>query len=193
MTLDERRKIGALEMICGPMFCGKTEELIRRLRRSVIAKQNVQVFKPRIDTRYDAVRVASHAGSTFDAVPVDNALDLWKQVQPATNVVGIDEIQFLDERILTVVGWLTMRGVRVIGAGLDRDFRGEPFGQIPTLLARADRVDKLTAICTVCGGDATCTQRLIDGRPASSRSPVILVAGSDQYEARCRDHHQLRA
>jgi thymidine kinase len=180
-----------VEVICGSMFSGKTEELIRRVRRAVIAKQKAQVFKPDVDTRYTIERVTSHNGQAFDAVPVQTANDILKQLDPNTTVVAIDEAQFFDAAIEEVTETLADRGLRVIIAGLDMDFRGEPFGSIPTLICRADDVQKLHAICAVCGEEATRTQRLVNGQPANYHDPIILVGASEAYEARCREHHAV--
>ncbi len=182
---------GSLEVVCGSMFSGKTEELIRRLRRATIAREKVQVFKPAIDIRYAVEKVTSHAGMDFDAVPVRCAADILNNLDPATQVVGVDEAQFLDAEIVTVVQDLANRGLRVIVAGLDQDFRGEPFGSMPVLLALAERVDKLTAICMVCGQPATRTQRLVNGSPAHYHDPVVIVGAAEMYEARCRTHHEV--
>jgi thymidine kinase len=173
------------------MFSGKSEELIRRLRRAVIAKKVVQVFKPSIDNRYSLDQVRSHSGAGFDAIPVRTSADIFELIQPDTKVVGIDEAQFFDPGIARVASALSDRGMRVICAGLDLDFRGEPFGPMPLLLTLAERVDKLTAICVVSGEPATRTQRLIDGRPASYNDPIILVGASDSYEARARQYHEV--
>lgn len=186
-------QIGSLEVITGSMFCGKTDELIRRLRRAKIAKQKIQVFKPRIDTRYAEAKVTSHAGSEFDAEPVDKAADIRSRLANDTTVVGIDEAQFLDAEIVSVVNYLADKGLRVIVTGLDTDFRGEPFGSMPALTAQAERVDKLHAICMVCGKDASRTQRLVDGKPAHYNDPVVIVGASELYEARCREHHEVPA
>jgi len=180
---------GSVEVICGCMFSGKSEELIRRLRRAVIARQKVQVFKPAIDDRYAVDQVRSHSGSGFDATPVSSSLELLRRVAPETTVVGIDEAQFFDADLPRIVDRLASEGRRVICAGLDLDFRGEPFGTMPILLAIAERVDKLTAICMVSGEPATRTQRIIDGRPASYDDPIILVGATESYEARSRRHH----
>lgn len=182
---------GSVEVITGSMFCGKTDELIRRLRRATIARQKVQVFKPVIDVRYQAEKVASHAGSTFDALPIQRAAQIFDSLEPDTTVVGVDEAQFFDQEIVTIVQQLAGRGVRVIVAGLDTDFRGEPFGCMPILMAQAERVDKLQAICMVCGEPASRTQRLIDGHPAHYEDPVIIVGAAELYEARCRIHHSV--
>lgn len=182
---------GSVEVITGPMFSGKSDELIRRLRRARIARQKIQVFKPSIDIRYAESKVTSHAGTEFDATPVDRSAAIVELVEPDTTVVGIDEAQFFDEEILRVVQVLAERGLRVIVAGLDTDFRGEPFGAMPILMAQAERVDKLHAICMVCGDPATRTQRLINGRPARYEDAVVVVGASELYEARCRRHHQV--
>lgn len=182
---------GSLEVVCGSMFSGKTDELIRRLRRATIARQKVQVFKPVIDNRYAVERVTSHAGTAFDAEPIDCAAEILKRIAPDTTVVGIDEAQFFDDELLAIVHQLADKGVRVIAAGLDTDFRGEPFGCMPTLMAQAERVDKLQAICMVCGEPASRTQRLVNGRPARYDDPVVIVGASEMYEARCRQHHEV--
>ena len=173
------------------MFCGKTEETIRRLRRATIARQKVQVFKPKIDNRYSDEKVTSHAGHNFDAQPIENAIDILKYMRSSTTVVAIDEAQFFDNEIILISQELADKGVRVIIAGLDTDFRGEPFGPMPTLMAKAEKVDKLHAICVVCGEEASRTQRLVDGHPARYDDPVVIVGAAELYEARCRKHHQV--
>lgn len=182
---------GIIEVICGSMFSGKTDELIRRLRRATIARQKVQVFKPSIDLRYSVQKVTSHAGSDFDALPIEKACEILAGLEPETTVVGIDEAQFFDEEIITIVQQLADKGKRVLVAGLDTDFRGEPFGPMPVLMAVAERVDKLQAICMVCGEPATRTQRLVNGKPAHYHDPVVIVGASEMYEARCRVHHEV--
>lgn len=182
---------GLMEVICGSMFSGKTDELIRRLVRATIAKQKVQVFKPAIDVRYAAEKVTSHTGSDFDAIPVKNAADIRAKVDQDTTVVGIDEAQFMDAELADVAQELAARGVRVLIAGLDTDFRGEPFGPMPILMSKAERVDKLHAICMVCGDEASRTQRLVNGKPARYDDPVVIVGASELYEARCRKHHDV--
>lgn len=184
-------QIGTIEVITGSMFCGKTDELIRRLRRATIARQKVQVFKPKTDDRYNAEKVTSHAGSEFDAVPVEDSQKILDLIDPRTTVVGIDEAQFFDDQIVEIVQLLADRGIRVIVAGLDTDFRAEPFGQMPILMAKAENVDKLHAICMVCGGPASRTQRLVNGHPAHYNDPVVIVGAAELYEARCRKHHQV--
>jgi len=183
---------GWIELICGSMFSGKTEELLRRVRRAEIARQKVQLFKPAIDDRYGASRIASHNGLARDnAVVVCSAQEILQLVDPDTDVVAIDEVQFFDWTIADVCNELADRGVRVICAGLDTDFRGEPFGPVPLLLAQAEHVDKLHAICVRCGAEASRTQRLIDGRPARYDDPIILVGADEVYEARCRRCHEV--
>jgi thymidine kinase len=182
---------GSVEVITGSMFCGKTDEMIRRLRRATIAKQKVQVFKPEIDDRYDQVKVVSHAGSAFDAVPIKNAAEIRERLDPDTTVVAIDEAQFLDEGILPLIRELADKDIRVIVAGLDQDFRGEPFGPMPAIMSQAEVVDKLHAICMVCGELASRTQRLVNGQPAHFNDPVVIVGADEMYEARCRAHHAV--
>jgi thymidine kinase len=182
---------GWIEVVCGSMFSGKTEELIRRVRRARIAKQQVQVFKPAVDNRYEVEKVSSHNGVHWQAVPVGQAGDILDRLEPETTVVAVDEAQFFDWEISQVCTALADRGLRVILAGLDMDFRGEPFGPMPLLMAEAEEVTKLQAICVVCGAPASRTQRLIDGQPAAYDDPIILVGGSESYEARCRACHQV--
>ncbi len=188
MSTHSRARV---ELICGSMFSGKTEEMIRRLRRAVIARQQVQAFKPAIDQRYHVEKVTSHNGLHFEAMPVARAADILDAIDPNTNVVAIDEVQFFDNGIIEVVERLADAGTRVICAGLDMDFRGLPFGPMPALLARAEHVDKLHAICVVCGEEASRTQRLIEGRPAAFDDPTVLVGASEVYEARCRECHEV--
>lgn len=182
---------GWVEVICGSMFSGKSEELIRRMRRSQFAKQNIQVFKPAIDNRYADEAVVSHNGTSIIAMPVPSSKDILNQVEEQTEVVGIDEVQFFDEHIVEVIQELADRGYCVIAAGLDQDFRGEPFGKMPELLAIAETVTKLQAVCAVCGSPASRTQRLINGNPACYDDPIILVGASESYEPRCRHHHEV--
>lgn len=182
---------GSIEVICGSMFSGKTDELIRRLVRATIARQKVQVFKPSIDVRFAVEKVTSHAGSNFDALPVQNAAEIRDRLEPDTTVVGIDEAQFFDPGIVEVAKELAGRGIRVLVAGLDTDFRGEPFGAMPVLMAIAEHVAKLHAICMVCGGEASRTQRLVNEKPARYDDPVVIVGASELYEARCRLHHEV--
>jgi thymidine kinase len=182
---------GWIEVICGSMFCGKTEELLRRVRRAVIARQRIQVFKPAIDSRYGLGRVASHNGLAWESEAVSSSSEILERLQPDTTIVAIDEVQFFDEGVADVCNQLAQRGLRVICAGLDLDFRGEPFGPMPRLMAQAELLDKLHAICVVCGAPASRTQRLIDGQPARFSEPVIVIGASEKYEARCRDCHQV--
>jgi len=183
---------GWIELICGSMFCGKTEELLRRIRRAEIARKKVQLFKPQIDNRYGLERVASHSGiAREDAIVVQTAEEITGHLRDDTEVVAIDEVQFFDWTIAEVCTHLADQGRRVLLAGLDQDFRGDPFGPMPLLMALAERVDKLHAICVCCGDSASRTQRLINGRPARYDDPVILVGGSERYEARCRLHHEV--
>jgi thymidine kinase len=183
---------GWIEVICGSMFSGKTEELIRRVRRAQIARQRVQVFKHSLDARYAEREVASHNGLQLEAIPVESSAQLRTLIAPETTVVAIDEGQFFDEGLVALCEELADRGLRVIVAGLDMDFRGEPFGPMPQLMAQAERVDKLQAICVVCGGPASRTQRLINGQPAAYDDPVIMVGAEEVYQARCRGCHQVR-
>jgi thymidine kinase len=182
---------GRIELISGSMFSGKTEELIRRLRRAVIARQKVQVFKPLIDIRYHEERVTSHNGVNFEAKPVSSATDILKALDSETTVVAIDEVQFFESGIVDVCDTLADEGRRVICAGLDTDFRGVPFGPIPDLMARAEQVDKLHAICVICGEEANRTQRLINNSPAAYDDPIVLVGAAEVYEARCRQCHKV--
>jgi len=184
---------GWVEIVCGSMFSGKTEELIRRVRRARIAKQQVQVFKPALDDRYHLQQVSSHNGLHWEAIPVGKAREILDRLEPETTVVAVDEAQFFDWEISKVCGELAARNLRVIVAGLDMDFRGEPFGPMPLLMAEAEEVTKLQAICVTCGAPASRTQRLIDGQPAAFDDPIILVGGSESYEARCRSCHQVPA
>ncbi len=182
-------RMGSIEVICGSMFSGKTEELIRRIRRAQIARQRILVFKHSLDDRYSPGAVASHDGGRTDAIPITHSAELLEHLVPSLEVVAVDEVQFLDEEIVPIALELADRGLRVILAGLDLDFRGEPFGPVPRLMALAEQVVKLQAICMVCGAAASRTQRLIGGQPANYSDPVILVGQSDVYEARCRVHH----
>ncbi|MGE5264593.1 MAG: thymidine kinase [Acidobacteriota bacterium] len=186
---ERERARGHIELICGSMFSGKTEELIRRLKRAEIARQRVQVFSHSLDTRYGESKVASHNGVDRQAIPVQRAEQILERLDPEATVVAIDEAQFFDWKIAELANLLADRGVRVIVAGLDVDFRGEPFGPMPLLMAQAEHVDKLSAICVVCGAPASRTQRLINGAPAKYDDPVILVGANEVYEARCRHCH----
>ncbi|HOL55268.1 MAG TPA: thymidine kinase [bacterium] len=192
MCYNKFMSTGWIEVICGSMFSGKSEELIRRVKRAEIARQKVQVFKPAIDTRYEDREVVSHDGNKVSAYMVEKAEDIIAELLPDVQVIAIDEGQFFDNSIVEVCQTLADNGKRVIVAGLDQDFRGEPFGPMPELLAVAEKVDKLQAICMVCGGPASRTQRLINGEPAYYDDPTILIGAEDVYEARCREHHVVR-
>jgi thymidine kinase len=183
---------GWIEVVCGVMFSGKSEELIRRVRRAMIAKKRVQVFKSHLDERYAGIYViSSHDGRTTEAIPVDTPEQIARQVKPDTDVIAVDEAQFLDSSIIELATDWANNGVRVILAGTDTDFRGEPFGPMPQLLAIAEVVDKLHAICVKCGNPASRNQRLIGGRPARYDSPTIMVGSAEAYEARCRSCHSV--
>lgn len=184
--------VGWIEVICGVMFSGKSEELIRRVRRAIIARKKVQVFKSHLDERYSGIyRISSHDGRSVEAVPVDTPAQIGHLVRTDTQVVAIDEAQFLDNTIVDLATSLANRGMRVILAGTDSDFRGEPFGPMPQLLAVAEMVDKLHAICVICGNPASRNQRLIGGQPARYDSPTIMVGSTESYEARCRACHSI--
>lgn len=183
---------GRIEVIAGVMFSGKTEELIRRVRRATIAGKNLQVFKSHLDERFGRTNsVTTHDGLTVQAQPIDSAQEVLRLLRPSSQVIAIDEVQFLDNGIVAVTKTLADSGVRVIVAGTDTDFRGEPFGAMPTLMAVAETVSKLHAVCVVCGAQACRNQRLIDGNPAHYDSPTIMVGGREKYEARCRSCHEV--
>ena len=175
----------------GSMFSGKSEELIRRVKRSLIARRQVQVFKPLIDDRYGLELVRSHDGDSFVARPVRSSSEIPGLLEPDTSVVAVDKVQFFDPGIVDVARALVSGGRRVICAGLDLDFRGEPFGPVPALLALAERVDKLEAICVVCGEPGTRTQRIVNGTPADYDDPIIVIGAQEAYEARCRLCHDV--
>ena len=192
--MDHREQGGWIEVVAGVMFSGKSEELLRRVRRALIARRRVQVFKSHLDDRYGrAFRISSHDGTELEAHAVHSSVQIAEMVRADTQVVAIDEAQFLDVGVVAVANVLADRGVRVIVAGTDMDFRGEPFGPMPELLAIAERVDKLHAICVVCGDLATRNQRLIGGQPAPAEGPTIQVGGAESYEARCRRCHEVPA
>jgi thymidine kinase len=182
---------GSLEVITGSMFSGKTDELIRRLRRATIARQKVQVFKPVIDFRYAVEKVTSHAGTDYQAIPIQHSSEILSRLDGDTTVVAIDEAQFFDLELIPIAQQLADRELRVIVGGLDTDFRGEPFGPMPVLMALAEQVDKLQAICMVCGEPASRTQRLVNGVPARYDDPVVIIGAAEMYEARCRKHHEV--
>jgi thymidine kinase len=189
--MQPKREGGGIEVVCGSMFSGKTEELLRRIKRAEIARQKVQVFKHSLDDRFEVARVASHNGIHREAQVVQQASDILEQLEPDTTVVAIDEVQFFDWTVADTCNKLADAGLRVIVAGLDMDFRGEPFGPMPLLMAMAESVEKLQAICVRCGRPASRTQRLLDGNPASFNDPVIMVGASEVYEARCRFCHEV--
>lgn len=182
---------GWIEVICGSMFAGKSEELIRRVRTLSFSNKNIIAFKPAIDDRYSIDEIASHAGERYKAYAINKAQDILKYIKEDTNIVAIDEVQFFDKSIIEIIEDMANKGIRVIVAGLDKDFRGEPFGIMPELLARAEFVTKLSACCKVCGQGATRTQRIINGKPAYYEDPIILVGANESYEARCRKHHEV--
>jgi thymidine kinase len=183
---------GSIEVISGVMFSGKSEELIRRVRRAIIARRSVQVFKSHLDARYAGLySISSHDGTEIEGTPVDTAAEIFRLARADTHLIGIDEAQFLGPEIVEVATALAARGARVVLAGTDTDFRGEPFGPMGDLMAVAESVDKLRAICVVCGDLACRNQRLVDGRPARYDSPTIMVGGRESYEARCRHCHSV--
>lgn len=185
-------KKGYLEVICGCMFAGKTEELIRRIKVLEFAKKKVLVFKPAIDDRYSQTEVVSHAGSSAESIVVESATEILDYVTEDVDVVAIDEVQFFDHDVKYVCDILCERGIRVMVAGLDTNFRAEPFGPMADLITSAEFVTKLTAVCTKCGAPATRTQRLVNGKPASYLDPTILVGASESYEARCRHCYEMK-
>ena len=182
---------GYIEVISGCMFAGKTEELIRRIKTLEFAKKNVLVFKPAIDNRYSNTKVVSHAGSSVESIVVPDARSILDFVKDDTDVIAIDEVQFFDEDVLLVCNYLAKKGKRVMCAGLDTDFRAEPFGVMPRLITDAEFVTKLTAVCMKCGAPATRTQRLVNGKPAQYTDPIIMVGAAEAYEARCRHCHEV--
>ena len=189
--MDVQLRDGWIEIICGSMYAGKTEELLRRIKRIEYAKKTILVFKPKIDNRYSDGEVVSHNNERVKSINISNPKDILKYIDPIPYAIAIDEIQFLGKEVVEVCEFLANQGIRVILAGLDKDFRGEPFGIMPELLARAEYVTKLQAICQVCGAPATRTQRIINGKPAKYTDPVVLVGAKEHYEARCRHCHQV--
>ena len=180
------------ELITGPMSCGKTEELLRRIRRCIIAKKKVKVISPDVDTRTKGDYIESRNGLFLEAVKVKHSIQILSVVKPEDQIVAIDELQFFDENIVTVISQLMNEGKKVIGTGLDLDFKGDMFGSMPQLMCIATQVDKLHAVCMKCGSDhATRTQRLIDGKPADKNSPLIMIGGDETYEARCVKCYEL--
>ncbi|KKE77786.1 thymidine kinase [Bacilli bacterium] len=185
------KQSGWIEVICGSMFSGKSEELIRRVRRATYAHLTVQVFKPAIDDRYNKKDIVSHNGMSTVAQPINQVEEIFDHINPNVDIIAIDEAQFFDNSIVEVAEQLANKGVRVIAAGLDTDFRGEPFDPMPELMAVSESITKLNAICPICGSPASRTQRLINGKPASFDDPIILVGASESYEPRCRHHHEV--
>lgn len=182
----------SFELITGPMSCGKTEELLRRIRRAIIAKKKVKVISPEIDTRAHGDYIESRNGLWLDAIKVKNAAQLLGAVKDEDEIIAIDELQFFDEHIVKVIAKLISSGKKVIGTGLDLDFKAEPFGYIPELMCIATKIDKLSAVCMKCGcDDATRTQRLVDGKPVDKDSPLIMIGGNETYEARCVKCYEL--
>lgn len=190
--MEEMKKTGWIEVITGPMFAGKSEELIRRVKRLEYAHKKMLVFKPSIDNRYSDSEIVSHSKYRTNSINIEKSEDILPYIYDGLDAVIIDEVQFLDEGIVKIADALADKGIRVIVAGLDRDFRGEPFKNIPELLALAEDVTKLTAICIKCGSQATRTQRIVDGKPASYDDPIIIVGASESYEPRCRHCHEVK-
>lgn len=188
---EENRNIGTLEVVAGCMSSGKSEELIRRLKRATIAKQPVIVFKPGIDSRGEMLAISSRDGRLYDAIPLNDVNEVFNHLNDSHKLVAFDEAQFFSHELIDVIRQLVARNLRVLAAGLDTDFRGEPFGIVPQLMAEADSVTKLTAVCMKCGAPAIRTQRLIAGQPAPYESQRIAVGGDEMYEARCRACHEV--
>lgn len=189
--INLKSKRGWIELITGCMFAGKTEEFIRRLRRYQYAQQNVLVFKPDIDNRYSKEDVFSHSGLSIESIKVTSSEELEKifleeSAKKNVDIVGVDEIQFLDTKIVEVLSRLADKGIIVIANGLDKDFKNNPFQNVDRLLVQAEYVDKLTSICHSCGGNANRTQRIINGEPAKANEPIVLISAQEKYEARCR-------
>ena len=188
----ENRKFGWIECICGSMFSGKSEELLRRIKRGVIAKQKVLLFKPSIDNRYEENRVSTHNGNSYDSISIEKSSDILNFVKDTKyDIIGIDEIQFFDNDIVKIINKLADDGIRVIVAGLDMDFKAEPFHPMPEIMAISEMVTKLHAVCNKCGKEASRSQRLINGKPAKYDDPVVVIGASESYEARCRHCHEI--
>ncbi|WP_299321957.1 thymidine kinase [uncultured Gemella sp.] len=189
----ERRRQGRIEVICGSMFSGKSEELLRRIKRGVIAKQNVLLFKPSIDNRYEENKVSTHNGNSYESVNIDKAEQIYDYINDKKyDIIGIDEVQFFDDKIVEVINKLADDGVRVIVAGLDMDFKAEPFHPMPEIMAISEMVTKLHAVCNKCGKEASRSQRLINGEPAKYDDPIVVIGASESYEARCRHCHEIK-
>jgi thymidine kinase len=191
--MAKSKKEGRIEIITGPMFAGKTEELLRRIRRQQYAKKNIVVFKPTIDDRYSMNEIVSHDKNRTKSVNILKAEEMYEHVDSEIDVVAIDEIQFLDDGVCEIIEQFAAQGIRVIVSGLDTDFRGEPFGFIPRILSKAESVVKLSAICVQCGAPGTKTQRIVNGKPAKYHDPIVLIGASESYEARCRHCHRIYA
>ena len=188
----ENRKFGWIECICGSMFSGISEELLRRIKRGVIAKQKVLLFKPSIDNRYDENRVSTHNGNSYDSISIEKSSDILNFVKDTKyDIIGIDEIQFFDNDIVKIINKLADDGIRVIVAGLDMDFKAEPFHPMPEIMAISEMVTKLHAVCNKCGKEASRSQRLINGKPAKYDDPIVVIGASESYEARCRHCHEI--
>ena len=188
----ENRKFGWIECICGSMFSGKSEELLRRIKRGVIAKQKVLLFKPSIDNRYYENRVSTHNGNSYDSISIEKSSDILNFVKDTNyDIIGIDEIQFFDNDIVKIINKLADDGIRVIVAGLDMDFKAEPFHPMPEIMAISEMVTKLHAVCNKCGKEASRSQRLINGKPAKYDDPIVVIGASESYEARCRHCHEI--
>ena len=189
----ENRKFGWIECICGSMFSGKSEELLRRIKRGVIAKQKILLFKPSIDNRYEENMVSTHNGNSYESVNIDKAEQIYNYIiDKKYDIIGIDEVQFFDEKIVEVINKLADDGIRVIVAGLDMDFKAEPFHPMPEIMAVSEMVTKLHAVCNKCGKEASRSQRLIDGEPARYDDPIVVIGASESYEARCRHCHEIK-
>ncbi|AUM63022.1 thymidine kinase [Spiroplasma monobiae] len=189
--INPKSKKGWIELITGCMFAGKTEEFIRRLKRYKYAKQNVIVFKPAIDDRYSKKDIFSHSGMSIESIPVKNSKQLFdifneENAKEKIDIIGIDEVQFLDTDVVDIISNIAAEGVIVIVNGLDKDFKNNPFQNVDRLLVEAEYVDKLTSICHSCGGNANRTQRIINGEPAKANEPIIVISANEKYEARCR-------
>lgn len=184
--------VGKLTVICGSMFAGKTEELIRLARRALYARRKVQVFKPTLDDRYDDTMVVTHMGARHEAVPVRDVAELRAKLDPDTDMVLVEEAQFFEESLVDLAVELADAGVEVVCAGLDQDFRRTGFGPMPRLMTAADEVVKLRAICMACGAPASHTYRAVDGKPAHEDDPIILIGAEETYEARCRNCYALK-
>lgn len=189
----EKRKTGWIECICGSMFSGKSEELIRRIKRGLIAKQKILLFKPKIDDRYNVDKISTHNGNTFDSVAISSSEEIYSYIENKKyDIIGIDEIQFFDYNIIKVINYLAEIGIRVIVAGLDMDFKAEAFHPMPEIMAISEIVTKLHAVCSKCGGEASRSQRLINGLPAKYNDPIVVIGASETYEARCRHCHEIK-